>query len=118
MKCFDVVSPAVNEATIRFSDGWIINEKYVSILKEYCSIIDSLYEEFNTTSVVAVVNADKTLSIILECSDMVFNSTDHIVYDLIQRAIRLEFSATGNDSLNIEFVFPSLWSERNKGELY
>lgn len=41
MKCFDVVSPAVNEAAIRFSDGWIINEKYVSILKEYCSIIDS-----------------------------------------------------------------------------
>lgn len=50
VKCFDVVSMVVDEATDQFSQLWKINKERYEILKQYCDVLDSLVEEFDGES--------------------------------------------------------------------
>lgn len=45
VKCFDVVSMVTEEAIKRFAPLWKLDRECNRILKQYCSVIDSLAEE-------------------------------------------------------------------------
>ena len=50
VNCFDVVSMVVEEATSQFAPLWKLNKESNKILEQYCSVIDSLAEEFGGES--------------------------------------------------------------------
>ena len=42
VKCFDVVSELVTEATRQFTPLWKLNEDKYKVLENYCKAVDSL----------------------------------------------------------------------------
>ncbi len=110
IKCFDVVSMVVNEATSQFAPLCKINEEKYEILKQYCEVIDSLVVEFDGESLdVEIDDIEMTITIKIECQDIVIKSQNHNFYSLAQRAIEFGFSATEEGLLCAKFVFPSVW---------
>ena len=111
VKCFDVVSMVVEEATKQFAPIWKLHEECNSILGQYCSVIDSLAEEFGGKSFdVAVDDIAMTITVVMECEDMVIESKTHKFYSLAQRTNTLGFSVSEDGNLNVKFVFPSVWT--------
>ena len=110
VKCFDVVSMVVDEATKQFAPLWKIHEERNSILGQYCAVIDSLAEEFGGKSFdVAVDDISMEIAVIMECDDIVIESKTHKFYTLAQRTKSLGFSVSDDGGLNVKFVFPSVW---------
>ena len=110
VKCFDVVSMVVTEASNRFSPLWKLDEERYDILQQYCEVIDRLSDEFDGESFeVEVDEIAMTVSIKLECRDMVIESKEHSFYDLVERALSIGFSASEDGNLCVTFVFPSVW---------
>lgn len=111
IKCFDVVSMVVEEATKQFAPIWKIDNKKYEILAGYCNGIDELIEEFDGESCEAEVDEiEMYVSISVECLDFTAQTKTHIFYRLLQRAIEVSFSTSENGLLKIKFVFPELWS--------
>lgn len=112
VKCFDVVSMVVEEATKQFSPIWKLDDEKYRILEQYCTIIDDLSDEFEGISYdVEVDDINLTTAITLECPDMSIGQSAHKFYSLVQRAISVNFSSSEDGNLNIKFVFPSLWDK-------
>lgn len=112
IKCFDVVSSVVEEASSQFFPLWKANDEKYKILKEYCEAIDSLAAEFNGESFEATIDdTEMTIEIKMECMDINIESQTHRYYDLIQRAVSFGFSVSGNGNLVVKFLFPSIWDE-------
>lgn len=112
VKCFDVVSMVVDEATKQFAPIWSVNDEKLRILEQYCGVLDSLAEEFDGESFdVEVDDISMTISIQMECQDITIESKKHKYYSLAQRAIAFGFSTTDNGLLNVKFVFPSIWEK-------
>ena len=110
VKCFDVVSMVVEEATKQFAPLWKLHEECNGILGQYCSVIDSLAEEFGGESFdVSVDDVDMTITVVMECADMVIESKNHKFYIIAQRANSIGFSVSEDGNLNVKFVFPSVW---------
>jgi hypothetical protein len=111
VKCFDVVSMVVEEATDRFSPLWKVDNDNYSILRQYCSAIDSISNEFDGESFeVSIDEINMTISITLECSDIVVDTTNCRFCELLKRAISTSFSTSKEGNLNLTFKFPSIWS--------
>lgn len=113
VKCFDVVDAVIQEANEKFAPTMKINGRYYDTLKNYCSVIDSLAEEFGGESFeVKVDEAKMTVSIKMECLDITIKRSTHKFYSLLRQTQSFDFYSdpeTGN--LIVEFVFPSLWSK-------
>ena len=110
VKCFDVVSMVVEEATERFSPLWKVSNERYNILRQYCEVLDSLAKEFDGESFDVEVDEIKmTVSISMECHDMVIESKDHNYCKLAERALSVGFSASEDGLLCVKFVFQSVW---------
>lgn len=110
VKCFDVVSMVVEEASRQFAPSWELDSELYNILKQYCSVIDSLVEEFDGESLDVFVDDIKmTIKVILECPDITIESASHNFYKLAQRSNSVTFGVSEDENLNVEFVFPSVW---------
>lgn len=110
MKCFDVVSMVVEEATSRFSPLWKVNKEKIEILNQYCDILDILSKEFDGESYeVEVDEITMEINIALECEEIVITKKDHVFYDLIDRSVKYGFCVSDDGSLIIKFTFPSVW---------
>lgn len=111
VKCFDVVSMVTEEATKRFAPLWKLDRECNRIVKQYCSAIDSLAEEFGGESFeVTVDEIAMTVTIVMECGDITIESRTHKFYSLVQRSRALGFSVSEGGNLNVKFVFPSVWT--------
>lgn len=111
VNCFDVVSMVVEEATRQFAPLWKIDKESNRILEQYCSVIDSLAEEFGGISYnVEVDDIAMTITITMECEDMTIESKNHRFYSLATRSKVLGFSASKDGNVNVKFVFPSVWT--------
>lgn len=110
VKCFDVASMVIDDASERFSPIWRLNDERINILKEYCDTIDKLSEEFNGTSFeVEVDDISMEITVVLECEEVIIESSKHIFYELLKRTVRYGFSVSDEGSLLVKFVFPSIW---------
>ena len=111
VNCFDVVSEVVDEASAQFAPLWKPNKESLRILERYCSVIDSLAEEFGGEAFeVEIDDIAMTITVIMECSEMVIEDNAHKFYDLAQRAKAVGFSASSSGNLDVRFVFPSVWT--------
>lgn len=112
VKCFDVVSMVVEEATKQFSPIWKLDDEKYRILEQYCTIIDGLSDEFEGVSYdVEVDDIKLTTAITLECQDISIEQSTHKFYSLAQRAVSIDFSSSKEGNLNVRFVFPCLWNK-------
>lgn len=112
VKCFDVASEVINDATKRFEPLMRLNAERVEIFKEYCEAIDELAEEFDGESFeVEVDEITMEVTVILECGEIIISSSGHVFYELANRTVRYGFSAGGNDNVVVKFVFPCLWDK-------
>ena len=112
VNCFDVVSIVVEEATSQFAPLWKLNNESNRVLEQYCSVIDSLSEEFGGESFdVTVDDIEMTITIVMECEDITIESKTHKFYSLAQRCKSLGFSVSEDGNLNVKFVFPSVWTK-------
>ena len=112
VKCFDVVSMVVEEATDRFSPLWKVDNDNYSILRQYCSAIDSISNEFDGESFeVEVDEITMEVTVVLECDEVIIEKDNHILYELAKRAVRYGFSVSEDGNLLVKFVFPGLWDK-------
>ena len=112
IKCFDVVSMVADEATKQFSPLWVLDKEKYDILKQYCGSLDVLAKEFESESFEAEVDdIEMTISITMECPDIVIYTAKHIFCELVERTVRFGFSVSENGDLNVKFVFPSVWDK-------
>lgn len=112
IKCFDVVSMVIDEATAQFAPVWTANRENKKILEQYCEAIDELAKEFQGISYEVNVDTIKmTIGIKMECGDIILNSKTNTYYKLAQRAISFGFSQSEDGNLVAEFVFPSIWEK-------
>lgn len=110
IKCYDVVEMVIDDAGFTFKPAYEMDERKRSILQEYCEALDEIGEEFNVTSFDASVNDDKTICVCMYCPHITIEQRRHRFYDLIVRAIRVNFSTDiNNDNVIAKFVFPSIW---------
>lgn len=110
VNCFDVVSMVVEEATRQFSPLWKLDRESNKILEQYCSVIDSLANDFGGESFdVTIDDIAMTITIVMECEDMTIESKNHKFYDLARRSKAFGFSVSEDGNLNVKFVFPSVW---------
>lgn len=114
IKCFDVVSMVVDEASKQFgSIIWELNKEKYDVLKNYCEAIDKLSDSFDGVSFEAEVDEiNMTIKITLECAEAIVDSPNHIYYKLLERSKSFGISVTDNNTINLSFVFPSLWDKR------
>lgn len=116
VKCFDILDMVIQEATDRFSPVLVLNKNYYDVLKEYCSIIDSLSDEFDGIAYsVEVDEITGAISIELECGDVTIKNQNHIFYSIVRRTT--SFGVASNpesEDLIVKFVFPSVWDKTAK----
>lgn len=112
IKCFDVVDMVIEEASRQFAPLFRENAERKGILKEYCAALDELAEDFNGESFeVSVDDIEMTISVKLECSDILIQSKEHPFYELVERSTRFNISHGDGDNLAVEFIFPSIWEK-------
>lgn len=112
VKCFDVVSMVVDEATDQFSPLWVVNKDKYDVLKQYCGVLDNLAKEFDGESFeVEVDDIAMTITISMECKEMTIETANHQYYSLAQRSTSFGFSVASNGNLVVQFTFPSVWSK-------
>lgn len=110
MKCFEIASDIIEEATKRFNPIWKLNTEKQKIFKQYCAAVDKILDEFDGKSFeVEVDEITMNITVIVECDEIIIESNQHPLYGLMERAIRSSFSSAGNDTIYVKFVFPSLW---------
>ncbi len=112
VKCFDVTSKVIDEASDRFGPLWKVDEEKLNILRQYCGAIDSISRDFDGESLeVEVDEISMDVSITLECGEMVITSGNHVFFQLAERSTKFSFSVSGDDMLLVRFVFPSVWEK-------
>ena len=109
--CFATVSEVVSAANKRLCPPLVFDEESFDILKDYCSVIDDISEEFDGASFSAEINKNNTISIAFDCTDILFGKRNQKYVQLINRAISCEFKNIGNSMLEIKLTFPSLWTK-------
>lgn len=110
MSCSSIVAKAVKNATTARGNVVVNNEKF-DILMEYCEAIDSFADYINGEVVDSVVDLLKGFVIVrIQTDEMIVENEDRIFYDLAERSVAINFSpAPENDSMFIDFIFPSVW---------
>lgn len=110
IRCFDVVNMVVEEATERFSPLRVLNEEWYDVLKQYCSIIDKMFEENDGIAYEVDVDEEScAVAISMECPLFSVDSKDHLFYKLIEHTIAFGFVATSDGNIAVKFVFPTVW---------
>lgn len=110
IKCFDVVSMVVEEASSQFAPIFKLDNESYKVLEQYCGALDSLATEFGGKSFeVDIDDIAMTIAITLECEDMTIESPTHKFFALAHRAKSIRFHAN-EGNLAISFVFPSVWT--------
>ena len=112
VKCFDIVSMVVDEATSQFAPIWKIDNKKYKILEQYCGLMDSIAEEFDGVSFdVEVDDVLMTTTISMECDEITIESQNWSFNKLASGAISFGFSVSEDGLLDVKFIFPSVWDK-------
>lgn len=112
IKCFDAVEMVLDEASKQFAPLFREDKEKKNILKTYCDVIDTIAADFHGESFeVEVDDIKMSVTIKLECQDMIIRSAEHPFYELTRHANAVSFSKGDGDNLCVGFVFPSIWEK-------
>ena len=111
IRCFDVLSMVIEEANGRFNPIWEIDNDKLKVLQQYCDVIDVVSDEFEGVSFdVEVDEITMEIKIELECKEIIIESKEHPLYELIKKTSKFGFYAVDEDTICIRFIFPSIWN--------
>lgn len=113
MKSFDIVKAVVQAAADDLSDKYVINSENLDILSSYCDVIDDILKECFGSKITADITEDNHVSIEIVLSSFVYETKfkPKAYIDLIERANKINFKQVDEDSLSMEFIFPSVFDE-------
>lgn len=110
VECFDAVKMVVEEADRQFGVRWRINKKYYDILKQYCEFIDVLTKEHNGVAYeVEVDDIEMTISIGIECAELMVSKSINLLCELAKRTVSFGFTPSDDGNILVKFIFPSIW---------
>lgn len=109
IETFDILSEVLNEASKQFGGTWKVSQNKLNVLNQYCDAIDLLREEIDASALETSVDDTKmTISIKVQCPEVVIMTKENLFFMLMSRTVRTDFSQLDGDLL-IDFVFPSIW---------
>ena len=110
IKCAEIVSGVVKDATVGFSSAYtLVNERF-DILKQYCDFIDLIFDETDGLGFeVSIDNFSKEICIKIIARDIFIEMRKEDLIELSKRANSMEFSREDDDMIGMSFVFPSMW---------
>lgn len=109
-KSFPVVDSVLKDANERFAPTFEPDAERVDILRQYCSVIDGMIEEFRGDEFeceVDEVAMTVRISIVMESVES--DEPKHVFNQLVERAIQFHVDYISSAKLRFTFVFPSLW---------
>lgn len=110
--CFDIVSIVVDEATNKFAPIWKPDDEKYNELRQYCDNLDKIANGVDCKSFdVEVDDVSMDITITIECSDIIVESSDFLSCDLITKSVRFVFSLSKRGLINISLVLPSIWEK-------
>lgn len=112
VKCFDVVSMVVNEATSQFAPLFKVDDEKYDILKQYCEAFDKMAEEFQGEAFgIDIDDETMTVSVSITTPDMIIDKPHHLCCELAKRALQIDFNKDDEyeDMVCTTFMFPGIW---------
>lgn len=118
IKCYDVVSMVIEEASNQFKPLWKSNDAKLQCLHTYCNAIDVLLKEVDGDSIdVEIDDVKMSIKITIECDSIeICSKNDNVYNDIAEQALSVTFKVSNDEKfedskLAIEFVFPSIWDK-------
>lgn len=112
MKVFDVVEAYIIGRTEEVADKYTVNEESLSILGDYCGVIDQIMNEWSGDGLdVDIVGENNLVVISITVSAMLMDIYHPQYFDLIDRAVALAVCNTEENDLRMDFTFPSVWDK-------
>ena len=117
IKCYDVVSMVVEEASNQFKPLWKTNDAKLQCLHTYCNAFDVLLKKVSGDSIdVEIDDVKMNIKITIECDSIEVGSENKVYHDIAGQALSVTFKVSDDEKfedskLAIEFVFPSIWDK-------
>lgn len=110
-KSFDIVYAVVKEKELESQGALQIDEENLDILSGYCDVIDNIIEECFGESVTVEVTKDRLVCIDIVLSSFVYEKRfKPVAYiELMKRSAVIRFTKTGECSVKMSMVFPSVY---------
>ena len=114
IKCFDVAEMVIDEANKQFAHLFKVNEDHYEILKHYCEYIDLLAKEHNGAGYeVEVDDIEMTVSIGIQCSELMVSERINLLCELAKRTVSFGFTNSDDGKFLVKFIFPSIWERKH-----
>ena len=109
VKCYDVVSEVIDEASSQFAPLWVEDAKKRNALKLACEFIDSYVEDFGIIAfAVEVDEVELSISITIECDSINVDAKDKFIA-LLKGTTGVKFSISEHNMLDVTLKFPTIW---------
>lgn len=110
VKCFDVASMVIEEATKQFGSTLRLDDGKLAELEKQCEVIDTIAGYFDGVSYEVTVDNETTdITIALVCGEItILNKSSS--FDVVKCAKKLKFGAVDNEHFQVDFVFDGVWS--------
>ena len=107
----DVINEVVEIGNEDFAPVYKLNEKSFEIFKQYCKVIESLFEENDVKGFSAQANEDDmTMKLSFECSYFrIDNDTKTKAAAVFRRCLSMNVAWLEDELMEISFTFPPLW---------
>lgn len=112
MNCKKLAEIVTDEASAQFAPLLKENPQRKQFLKACCDEIDTLVPMIDADSLsVEVDDVETTVTISMECDEIIMESDRHKLYEISGKAAEVRFSVSQENpwKLLISFVFPGIW---------
>lgn len=113
VKTFDIISAVIYAKADEISDNYKVNPESMRILEQYCTAIDDIVKECNVNQITGdVIDGNKVVISIV--SSYFVCQTEQMYtayYGLIERAIEFNVTNVNKGDIQLEFVFPTVFSK-------
>ncbi len=111
MTIYNIVSSYIESSPAVCEGHKMIDENSMSILSDYCSVLDEIFDSCLGSSITVDLVDDDMVSIQMVLAAFSANRFNQQYFDLIERAVSFTVSNTKNAELDIKFVFPSVFKQ-------
>lgn len=109
--CVDMMKNVIEHFSLKFDDGFEVNnKKYVKLLN-ICSYLDSVYDDFwGEYLCIGVITNTKQIIIDLSCASLPIESLSDKICLVINSSQKVNFE-TEKENLLISFTFEGIWDK-------
>lgn len=110
VKVFDIVESYIDCAVDEEKGTVKKDSEKMDILREYCSVIDGIMENWSGSSIdVQVIGDNAYVVVSVTVSALVMDADHPQYYDLVDRAVAFAVGQTEDHDVRLDFTFPSVY---------